>query len=107
MKAKTHRYIISLIFLLILLSCISTITYANDKGGSSSINRFNVVVVLDASNSMNYTDPNGFRYEAISQFTSLLAEQGNYLGGIVFSNHVSAQRALFLKEMIVESVCVH
>ena len=38
MKAKTHRYIISLIFLLILLSCISTITYANDKGGSSSIN---------------------------------------------------------------------
>lgn len=93
MKAKTHRYIISLIFLLILLSCISTITYANDKGGSSSINRFNVVVVLDASNSMNYTDPNGFRYEAISQFTSLLAEQGNYLGGIVFSNHVSAQQA--------------
>jgi len=57
----------------------------------SSINRFNVVLVLDASNSMNYTDPQGLRYEAISQFTSLLAEKGNYLGGVVFSNHIGAQ----------------
>ena len=57
----------------------------------SSINRFNVVLVLDASNSMNYTDPQGLRYEAIGQFTSLLAEKGNYLGGVVFSNHIGAQ----------------
>lgn len=57
---------------------------------SSSINRFNVVVVLDASNSMNYTDPKGLRYEAIGQFFDLLTESGNSLGGVVFSNEVEA-----------------
>lgn len=57
---------------------------------SSSINRFNVFVVLDASNSMNYTDPKGLRYEAIRQFFDLLAERGNCLGGVVFSNDVEA-----------------
>lgn len=91
MKSKTHRRILSFVLSLILLVCISTVAYADDNGNSSSINRFNVVLVLDASNSMNYTDPQGLRYEAISQFTSLLAEEGNYLGGIVFSNHVEAQ----------------
>ncbi len=60
----------------------------------SNLNRFNVVFVLDASNSMNYTDPGGLRYEAISQFTNLLAESGNYLGGIVFSNHVEASQPI-------------
>lgn len=57
---------------------------------SSNINRFNVFVVLDASNSMNYTDPKGLRYEAIGQFFDLLAERGNFLGGVVFSNDVEA-----------------
>lgn len=93
MKSKTYQRILSLVLSLILLVCISTVAYADNNDNSSSINRFNVVMVLDASNSMNYTDPQGLRYEAISQFTSLLAEKGNYLGGIVFSNHVEAQQA--------------
>lgn len=58
----------------------------------SDTNRFNVVIILDASNSMNYTDPDGLRYEAIRQFSDLLAESGNYLGGVVFSNHVEAKQ---------------
>ena len=57
MKPKIYRRILSLVLSLILLVCISTVAYADNNGGSSSINRFNVVVVLDASNSMNYTDP--------------------------------------------------
>nr|WP_081794719.1 vWA domain-containing protein [[Eubacterium] cellulosolvens] len=60
----------------------------------ASQNRFNVEIVLDASNSMNYTDPDGLRYEAISQFVNLLANEGNYLGGVVFSNKVEAQQAI-------------
>lgn len=51
-------------------------------------NRFNVVVVLDASNSMNSTDPNGYRYEAISLFVNLLTADGNYIGNVVFSNDI-------------------
>lgn len=75
-----------------LLPLLFPFNLANAKSGTEAINRFNVVVVLDASNSMNYTDPNGLRYEAVSQFTDLLAESGNYLGGVVFSNHVEARQ---------------
>ncbi len=51
-------------------------------------NRANIVFVLDASNSMNLTDTDGLRYQAIERFVGLLTEEGNYLGGVVFSNHV-------------------
>lgn len=61
---------------------------------TASNNRFNVVIVLDASGSMKSTDPHGFRYEAISQFTGLLAEQGNVLGGVVFHTDVAAEETL-------------
>lgn len=60
----------------------------------TSNNRFNVVIVLDASGSMKNTDPDGFRYEAISQFTGLLAEQGNVLGGVVFHTELAAEKTL-------------
>ena len=73
--------------LFVLISTFSLGAYAEDSG-----NRFNVVFVLDASGSMNDTDPQGLRYEAISQFTNLLAVHGNYLGGIVFSTAVSSEQ---------------
>ena len=57
-------------------------------------NRFNVVLVMDASNSMNYTDKEDLRFEAIELFTNLLAEKGNTLGGIVFSNGIDAVQPL-------------
>lgn len=57
-------------------------------------NRFNVVFVLDASNSMRFTDPEGYRYEAISQFIGLLADEGNALGGVVFSTYVVNEKSL-------------
>ena len=81
------------LFLLITFMAMnfSTVLAANDN--ASHINRFNVVILLDASNSMNYTDKNNLRYEAIDQFTNLLAEKGNYLGGVVFSNKVEKSQA--------------
>lgn len=78
------------VFFIIIKSSALTIVKADEK--DASYNRFNVVIVLDASNSMNYTDPSKLRYEAVSQFISLLAEKGNYLGGVVFSNHVEVQQ---------------
>ena len=48
-------------------------------------NRFNVMLVVDSSGSMADTDPDNLRFDAIGQFTALLAESGNYLGAVVFS----------------------
>lgn len=86
---KILKYWTSLVLALVCVLGTMIPSYAEEE--DSSINRFNVVVVLDASESMGYTDPTGLRYEAISQFTNLLADQGNYLGGIAFSNHVITQ----------------
>lgn len=89
MKKCLHRVKKGAIFgTIVLCMYINILTsYAAEE---TNLNRFNVVILLDASNSMNYTDPGGLRYEAIKQFTDLLAESGNHLGGIVFSNHVEA-----------------
>lgn len=55
---------------------------------TSSSNRFNVMVVLDASRSMKFTDKQEYRYEAISLFIGLLAEKGNVVGGLVFNTKI-------------------
>lgn len=62
--------------------------------GDVSFNRFNVVLVVDASGSMNSTDPDGLRFEAINQFVSLLADSGNELGGVVFTHKIAAEQEL-------------
>lgn len=61
---------------------------------SSANNRFNVVIVSDASGSMLSTDPEGLRFEAINQFINLLAEQGNLLGAVSFADNINASEEL-------------
>lgn len=51
-------------------------------------NRFNVVFVLDASGSMEDTDPNNLRFDATKLFLGLLANDGNYVGSVVFSTDI-------------------
>ncbi len=51
-------------------------------------NRFNVMMVLDASASMGYTDRGGYRFDAMKLFTNLMADEGNVLGGEVFSTGI-------------------
>ncbi|HFI0029723.1 TPA: VWA domain-containing protein [Streptococcus suis] len=63
-------------------------------------NRFNIVLVTDASKSMEETDPSGMRYEAIHQFSHLLTEEGNLLGSVVFSTHIDKQSNLALADSI-------
>lgn len=70
----------------------------------SANNRFNVVMVVDASGSMKDTDPNELRFDAIDQFVTLLAERGNSLGGVVFTEHVVEDRDEKLKLAPVNSL---
>ena len=58
---------------------------------SGTANRFNVMLVLDASVSMNESDARGLRYEAIRLFNSLLPNEGNSLGGVVFSTGIDRE----------------
>lgn len=60
---------------------------ADDSTAESGVNRFNVVIVMDASDSMTKTDGPEFRYDAVEQFAFLLADTGNYLGCVVFDTH--------------------
>ena len=58
---------------------------------SGTANRFNVMLVLDASVSMNESDSRGLRYEALRLFNNLLPNEGNSLGGVVFSTAVDRE----------------
>ena len=78
---------IILAILLITLFCCSPVSGAEGKQ-SNSLNRYNVVLVTDASGSMTDTDPDEYRYEAINLFVGLLANGGNHVGSVVFSNDV-------------------
>lgn len=90
-RPRLFQCILAVILVCTIMLSISTIEVRAEENDSTN-NRFNVVIVLDASGSMRSTDPRGFRYEAINQFTSLLAEQGNVLGGVVFHNDVAAEQ---------------
>jgi len=89
-RPKLMRYILAMLLICAMVLSVPCMQVSADTAAD---NRFNVVIVLDASGSMKSTDPNGFRYEAISQFTGLLAEQGNVLGGVVFHTEVAAGKA--------------
>ena len=90
-RPKHNRWLLTL-----FLVCAIILSLPLPKANAQNFvnNRFNVVVVLDASGSMKNTDPNGLRYEAISQFFGLLAAQGNALGGVVFHTELAAEETL-------------
>lgn len=90
-RPRLFQCILAVLLVCTIMLSISTIEVRAEANDSTN-NRFNVVIVLDASGSMRSTDPRGFRYEAINQFTSLLAEQGNVLGSVVFHNDVAAEQ---------------
>lgn len=83
------------IWLMVLFTlCLSFSTSVRAKGVDFTYNRFNVVFVVDASSSMDYNDPTHLRYEAISQFVYLLADEGNFIGGVVFSDDIAGEQDL-------------
>lgn len=74
------------IFLLIITIPISVV--ASDE--SQNINKYNVVFVIDASVSMKYSDKDNNRFEATDLFLGMLANDGNYVGTVVFNGNVSS-----------------
>lgn len=71
-----------------------TVICPSAESGSLLQNRYNVVFVTDASSSMNETDPLGYRFDAIDLFSGLLANKGNRIGSVVFSDGVIAESEL-------------
>lgn len=91
---RRHR-LFSGIFVRLMICVIvlsSIIAPAAASAAPSGSNLYNVVVVLDASGSMLSTDPEGYRFRAITQFVYLMAEQGNTLGSVVFHTDVAAEQ---------------
>lgn len=74
--------------LLIILSIVPFLSFAADS--DTAINRFNVVFVIDASTSMKYSDEKNNRFEATDLFLGMLANDGNYVGTVVFNGNVSS-----------------
>lgn len=62
--------------------------------GSGSVNNMNVVFVLDGSGSMFTTDKDQLRFEAVELFLGLSTESGNYMGAVVFDDHIILKRDL-------------
>lgn len=62
------------------------------RAAEQSTGRMNVVFVVDGSGSMVTTDKNKLRYEAIELFLGLSAEQGNYMGAVVFNEDIILQK---------------
>lgn len=92
LKRTVIRFVAAMLIVVSLLG--TTVLFASNS--NSDNNRFNVMIALDASGSMKDTDPDGLRFDAISQFTNLLAVHGNYLGGIVFSTDILLNQELVL-----------
>lgn len=91
-RHKLFRCIFAqLLVCIVLFSSVPTVASAAEPSGS---NRFNVVMVVDDSGSIKNTDPDGYRFKAIRQFTNLLADQGNSLGGVVFSTDIVGEQDL-------------
>lgn len=84
---KERKRIVSAVFLIIvmLLSVVIMPAKAVEKNTS---NRFNVCFVLDSTNSLLDTDAEKLRYDATSMFLGLLANDGNYVGSVIFSGGV-------------------
>ena len=91
MKMRRFRSMMTICLIFVLFAAMGSTAFATD---SSSTNKFNVVVLLDASGSMASTDPQNYRFEAISQFINLLTETGNNVGAVVFSGDVSASQGV-------------
>lgn len=82
------RKLIFLLSLILTISIVIVCSLVPFHATQKTSNRFNVVLVIDASGSMKQTDPDNLRYDATKLFLGLLANDGNYVGSIVFSTDV-------------------
>ncbi|MDE6969142.1 MAG: VWA domain-containing protein [Eubacterium sp.] len=79
-----------LLFVVLLATADPGMTVS--AAGSGSVNNMNVVFVLDGSGSMFTTDKDQLRFEALELFLGLSTESGNYMGAVVFDDHIILKR---------------
>lgn len=84
MIKKSIKIVAMILTIVIIMATCALSVFAEQK----TSNRFNVVFVLDASGSMEDTDPNNLRFDATKLFLGLLANDGNYVGSVVFSTDI-------------------
>lgn len=84
---KERKRIVSAIFLIIVM-LLSVVIMPAEAVEKNTSNRFNVCFVLDSTNSLLDTDAEKLRYDATSMFLGLLANDGNYVGSVIFSGGV-------------------
>ena len=85
MRTKRRRIAAVIMIFLIVFSMGQLLSAATNE---QQRNRYNVVFVTDESGSMDTTDPEKLRYEAIRSFNGLAAETGNYLGSVSFNDQI-------------------
>ena len=80
------------VFIVLVIFC-SVIMPASALEAENT-NRYNVVIAMDASGSLQETDPNNYRLSAVNLFIQLLANEDNKLGCLSFSNDTLNQKEL-------------
>ncbi len=88
---REGKKIFSILLIIAILATLCLTAFAADRDDSVR-NRYNVVFVTDESGSMESTDPNELRYEAIRRFVALMAQQGNSVGSVNFGTQIVASQ---------------
>ena len=88
-KSKGLSFMGMVLSLSLLCSVVLTAFYGLPVAAADSQNRHNVVVVMDASYSMEDSDADRLRMDAVEQFMGLLTEEGNVVGGIIFGGYAA------------------
>ena len=89
LKRGTIGFLAFSMFVAALLAiALPQAAWADEQGET---NRYNVVIVNDSSGSMEDTDPQYLRNKAAARFVAMLAERGNKVGAVVFSNDIATK----------------
>lgn len=100
-KKKIYRLTAVLMALLILAGNVFSV-WAEENVQRKTAKHYNVVLVIDGSGSLTYelgTDKEGYRYEALELFLSVLTNEGNKVGAIVFNDSEKMPLDTGLKEL--------
>lgn len=85
MKRTSIRAIAGMLILCMAFAWLLPMPAAAATGGAAQ--RWNIMLVIDGSGSLDETDDNEMRYEAISGFLSVLQDSGHNVGSIVFTGN--------------------
>lgn len=91
-----------LLFSVIFVSSLFSLTCSAAEGTGAGANNFNVVFVIDGSGSILSSDADGLRYDAIDLFLGLLPQSGNNAAGIVFDDTILEKSKLLELDSIAD-----